>query len=53
MSTLKSLEYLMGMHAIDNDKPIKPTKYTVKAITYAVLDLLLWFGKTVNRNVCK
>lgn len=39
-----------GLHAIDDDEPIKPTKYTVKAITHAVLDLLLWYKKVVNRN---
>ena len=37
-----------GMHAIEKDEPIKPTNYTVQAITNAVLDLLLWFKKVIN-----
>jgi len=35
-----------GIHAIDENISNKPTKYTVQAVTYALLDLLLWF-KTV------
>ena len=39
-----------GMHAIEKDEPIKPSNYTVQAITNAVLDLLLWFKKTVSSS---
>ena len=41
-----------GSHPPDPDKPTKypPTKYTVQALTFAMLDLLLWFkGIVVKR----
>jgi hypothetical protein len=33
-----------GIHAIDEGDFTKPTRYTVQAATFALLDLILWFG---------
>lgn len=39
-----------GSHAPDPNKPAKypPTQYTVQALTFAMLDLLLWFKSIVE-----
>jgi hypothetical protein len=37
-----------GVHAIDGDDPGKPGRYTVQAVTFALLDLLLWFRAVVE-----
>jgi hypothetical protein len=39
-----------GIHAIDQDSPAKPTCYTVQTVTYALLDLILWFGGVVRQT---
>ena len=40
-----------GIHAIDENISNKPTKYTVQAVTYALLDLLLWFKNVVSKPI--
>jgi hypothetical protein len=37
-----------GIHAVDGDGSIKPSRYTVQAVTFALLDLLLWFRAVVE-----
>jgi hypothetical protein len=37
-----------GNHAVDGDGSIKPSRYTVQAVTFALLDLLLWFRAVVE-----
>jgi hypothetical protein len=37
-----------GVHAIDGDDSVKPSRYTVQAVTFALLDLLLWFRAVVE-----
>jgi hypothetical protein len=36
-----------GIHAIDEGSGERPTSYTVQATTFALLDLILWFGGVV------
>jgi hypothetical protein len=33
-----------GIHAIDEGGAFRPTAWTVQAVTFALLDLILWFG---------
>ncbi len=37
-----------GIHAIDEGGAFRPTAYTVQAATFALLDLLLWFGSVTE-----
>jgi hypothetical protein len=37
-----------GIHAIDEGSGERPTSYTVQAVTFALLDLLLWFRGVVE-----
>jgi hypothetical protein len=39
-----------GIHAIDEGGAFKPTAYTVQAVTFALLDLLLWFGRVIEEK---
>jgi hypothetical protein len=38
-----------GIHALDGDDKAKPTRYTVQAVTFALLDLLLWLRETAGQ----
>jgi hypothetical protein len=37
-----------GIHVLDGDGRAMPTRYTVQAVTFALLDLLLWLKETVG-----
>jgi hypothetical protein len=37
-----------GIHAIDDDSPVQPTRYTGQAVLFALFDLILWFGGVVG-----
>jgi hypothetical protein len=39
-----------GIHAIDQDSSVKPTCYTVQTVTYALLELILWFGGVLEQG---
>lgn len=39
-----------GIHAIDGDGSAGPTRYTVQAVVFAFLDLLIWFRVVVETN---
>ena len=38
-----------GIHAIDEGGAFRPTAYTVQTATFALLDLILWFGAVTER----
>jgi ActR/RegA family two-component response regulator len=37
-----------AIHAIDDAQAVKPTRYTVRAVTAALLDLILWLEKSAG-----
>jgi len=37
-----------GIHAIDEGGAVKPTRYTVQAVTFALMDLLLWLRRIAD-----
>lgn len=39
-----------GIHAFEEDTAIKPTRYTVQSITYALMDLILWMDAVIKRG---
>jgi hypothetical protein len=40
-----------GIHAIDENAAAKPTRYTVQAVLFALMDLMLWFRGVVEERL--
>ena len=40
-----------GIHAIDENAAVKPTRYTVQAAMFALMDLILWFCGVVEERL--
>jgi hypothetical protein len=39
-----------GIHAIDENVAVKPTRYTVQSVMFALMDLILWFRGVVEER---